>query len=81
MARWTLGPELVLVISIYHSKVDTRPRMGSSYYREPLLETPCAAVHDSLSLISPWDMGYHFLSFFLFSWTMIHPFFFSIDLD
>jgi hypothetical protein len=38
MARWILGPEWVLVIAIYekclwwyHSKVDTRPGVDSSY--------------------------------------------------
>ena len=60
MARWILGPEWVLVIAIYekclrwyHGKVDTRLGVGSSYYRVPLLTTPSANVHDSLSFISP----------------------------
>ena len=42
VARWILGPEWVLVIAIYekclcwyHGKVDTRPGVGSSYYRVP----------------------------------------------
>ena len=72
MARWSLGPEWVRVIAIYekclrwyHGKVDTRPAVGSSYYREPLLKTPCADVHDSLFYFS-LGYGLSLLPFFFF---------------
>ena len=53
--------------------MNTRPGVGSSYYRAPLLATPYM-MYMTLSFISPWDMDYLFFSPFLR--TMMRPFFF-----